>query len=418
MDPAAGRPVHRGRRRGGRRHVDRRDRHLLLTQGADAIRWASPSTPGHRLAAAALARSAVARAPDKPSLHLTLARALAGAGELDEAESALRRALARLPDHEALHEELAHVLARRGEVEAALACARGRDSPWASAFAFKLLVRHGRRAETVPLEAAVAAARPADADLLESRARRCRDDPEGLLRLSEAVLGHDPGAAHALHYKALALAQLGRGGEAAALMGLDRFLRLAPLPAPPGFGGEEDFRESVRGEILANPSLHRDPAGHATRFGVRTGTFPAAGDRAAAALVSAIRAAIGDYARALSGDHPFVRARPLRATLTQWALVFRGSGHQLPHHHPGCWLTGVYYVSARRDEPRPGDAFPGKIRIGGLPDWAGVAPPWPLLEFEPEPGTLLLFPSYVPHETVPPGEGAERISVAFDVTAA
>jgi hypothetical protein len=28
------------------------------------------------------------------------------------------------------------------------------------------------------------------------------------------------------------------------------------------------------------------------------------------------------------------------------------------------------------------------------------------------------FPSFIPHETVPPGEGAERISVAFDVTAA
>jgi hypothetical protein len=364
----------------------------------------------------ALARSALARAPDNPSLHLILARALAGAGELDEAESALRRALARLPDHESLHEELAYVLARRGEIEAALACARGRGAPWATPFAFKLLVRQGRRAETESLEAAVAAARPADPDLLESRAGRCRDDPEKLLSLSEDVLGHDPGAAHALYYKAVALAQLGRGEDAAALMGLDRFLRIAPLPAPPGFGGEEDFRESVRAEILANPGLHRDPAGHATRFGLRTRTFPAAGDRAAAALVGAIRGAIGAYAGALSGDHPFVRARPPRATLTQWALVFSGPGHQLPHHHPGCWLTGVYYVSAHSH--RPGAPYPGKIRIGGLPGWAGTAPPWPLLEIEPEPGTLLLFPSHVPHETVPPGEGAERISVAFDVAAA
>jgi hypothetical protein len=41
-----------------------------------------------------------------------------------------------------------------------------------------------------------------------------------------------------------------------------------------------------------------------------------------------------------------------------------------------------------------------------------------VIEVEPVPGTLLLFPSFVPHETVPPGEGAERISVAFDVAAA
>lgn len=383
-----------------------------------AIRWATPATPAHRLAAVALARSALARAPDNVSLHLALARALAGAGELAEAESVLRRASDGLPDQEALFEELAFVLACRGEVEAALDCARSREAPWAAPFVFKLLVRQGRRDETGPLEAKVAAARPADPDLLESRAKRSRDDPAKLLQLSEEVLVHEAGAAHALYYKAVALAQLGRGAEASALMGLDRFLEIARLPAPAGFGGEEAFREAVRGEILANPSLHRDPAGHATRFGLRTGHFPAAGDRAAPALVGAIRAAVEAYVAGLSGDHPFVRARPPRATMTQWALVFRGAGHQLAHHHPGCWLTGVYYVSARRDGGGPGRSFPGAIRLGGLPDWAGASPPWPVLEIEPVPGTLLLFPSFVPHETVPPGEEAERISVAFDVTAA
>lgn len=387
-------------------------------QGVERIRWASPRTPSHRLAAVALARAALAGDPDNPKLHLALAQALAGLGDLEEAQACLNRALARLPDHDGLHEELAHVLARRGEVEAALASARGRDSPWASPFVFKLLVRQGRRAETPPLEAAVAAARPADPDLLESRAGRSRDDPATLLGHCEDVLRHDSGAAHALYYKAVALAQLGRDEEAAALMGLDRFLRVAPLPAPPGFGSEAAFREAIRAEILSNPGLHPDPAGHATRFGVRTRTFPALGDRAATALVEAIRAAVGDYAGALSGDHPFVRARPPCATLNPWALVFRGGGHQLPHHHPGCWLTGVYYVSARFDPPRPEAPLPGIIRIGGLPGWAGVAAPWPVLEIQPEPGTLLLFPSFVPHETVPPGEGAERISVAFDVAAA
>lgn len=383
-----------------------------------AIRWASPATPRHRLAAVALARSGLARAPDNPSLHLALARALAGTGELDEAESALSLALARLPDHEALYEELAHVLARQGKVEAALACARDRDAPWASPFAFNLLVRQGRRAETAHLEAAVAAVKPADPDLLESRVKRVRGEPEKLLALCEDALRHDPAAAHALHYKAVALAQLGRGGEAAELMGLDRFLQVMPLPAPPGFGSGDDFRALVRSEIVANPGLHRDPAGHATRSGLRTRVFPVQGDLAATALVGAIRAAVDSYAEALDGDHPFVRARPGWATFTPWALLFRGAGHQLPHHHPGCWLTGVYYVSAHYDPPRPGAPAPGKLRIGGLPGWAGIDPPWPVLEIAPTPGTLILFPSFVPHETIPPGEGAERISVAFDVAAA
>lgn len=383
-----------------------------------AMRWASPRSPKHRLAAIALARSAVAAAPDKPFPYLALARALSGAGELEEAASLLDSACRRFPETEPLHEELANALGRLGEVEAALACARGRDAAWAPVFAFTLLARHGRRSETVALEAAVAAVHPADPNLLESRVKRARGDPRALLSLSEAVLSHDPSSAHALHHKAAALAQLGRGAEAAELMGLDRFLSIAPLPAPPGFGGDEAFREALRAEIIANPSLHPDPAGHATRFGLRTRTFPAAGDSAATALVESIRAAVADYADALAGDHPFVRGRPGRATFVPWALLFRGAGHQVAHHHPGCWLTGVYYVSARRDSAEPGAAHPGVIRIGVLPDGSGVEPPWGVLEVEPVPGTLLLFPSFVPHETVPPGDGAERISVAFDVTAA
>lgn len=383
-----------------------------------AIRWATPRSPKHRLAAVAVARAAVAADPDKPSAQLALARALAGAGELEEAASLLDRACRRFPDTEALHEERAHVLGSLGDIEAALACARGRDAPWAPVFAFTLLARHSRRSETAELEAAVAAVRPADPNLLESRAKRVRGDPLALLGLCEAVLSHDPASAHALHYKAVALAQLGRADEAAGLMGLDRFLSIAPLPAPPGFGGDEAFRDAVRAEILANPSLHPDPVGHATRSGLRTRRFPAAGDRAAAALTDAIRAAVSAYAGALAGDHPFVRSRPGRATFTPWALLFRGAGHQVAHHHPGCWLTGVYYVSARRDPATDGAAHPGVIRLGVLPDWATVEPPWPVLEVEPVPGTLLLFPSFVPHETVPPGEGAERISVAFDVAAA
>lgn len=382
------------------------------------IRWANPRSPAHRLAAVALGRSAVAAAPDKPAPLLALARALAGAGELDEAASVLRRACQRFPEVEPFHEELALVLARLGDVEAALECARARKAAWAPVFALNLLARQGRRSEAVEFEAAVAAVRPADPNLLESRIKRARGDPLAMLRLCQEVLTHDPGSAHALYHKAVALAQLRRVSEAAELMGLDRFLRITQLPAPPSFGGEEEFREAVRAEVLANPSLHADPVGHATRSGLRTRHFPAAGDRAATALVDAIRTAVAAYADALAGDHPFVRACPRRATFTPWALVFRGPGHQVVHHHPGCWLTGVYYVSARRDPPEPEPGEAGLIRIGTLPEDTGIEPPWQVLEVKPVPGTLLLFPSFVPHETVPPGEGAERISVAFDVASA
>jgi hypothetical protein len=90
--------------------------------------------------------------------------------------------------------------------------------------------------------------------------------------------------------------------------------------------------------------------------------------------------------------------------------VLRGRGHQRLHHHPRPWLTGVYYVAAPGGSPPP-----GAIRIGPLPAWAGVDPPWPVRDIAPEPGTLLLFPSFFPHETLPTESDPERVSVAFDV---
>jgi hypothetical protein len=309
---------------------------------------------------------------------------------------------------------LAQAFGSSGDVEAALAAVEGwRDEAWAAQFALKLLSGHRRFGEAEAYEARVAAADPADPALIESRARRLRSEPEAMLRLCRAALARDPGATHALYYTAIALAQLGRSDEALSVMALDRFVAISDLLPAPGFADATVLHAAVREEVRANPTLRPDVVGHATRNGLRTAKFPLAGDTASSALVRSIEGAILRYAEGLHGDHPFVAAQPKKASFTAWALVFREAGHQVPHHHPEPWLTGVYYVAAPDGRPRP-----GALRIGVFPQWAGVAPPWPVHTIEPEPGRLVLFPSFVPHETVPTGSAAERISIAFDVAEA
>jgi tetratricopeptide (TPR) repeat protein len=352
----------------------------------------------------ALAERAATARPGAPAALLTLAKALGAAGRPAEAAAVLGQAAADFAEDEPLQAALASANARIGEVESALAVAeRWRDRPWAPRLALRLLAERGRFDEAAAWEDEVAAVAPADPDLLECRARRVRGDPAALLALSEAALAADPGSSHAVYYCAVALALLGRSAEAAAIMDVESFLARSRLGAPA-------FRARLKAEIIANPTLRPDPAGHTTRHGLRTLAFPAPGDEAAPALLDLIRGAVGDYAAALDGDHPFVRARPEQAALTAWAIILRGRGHQLLHHHPRPWLTGVYYVDAPGGRPRP-----GAIRIGRLPGWAGIEPPWPVREIAPEPGTLLLFPSFLPHETLPTGSEAERVSVAFDV---
>lgn len=374
------------------------------------MRWASPPSPAHKLALLRLAEGAARARPDSPRLQGVWAEALEAVGEQERALGEFASACVRFPRDDALHSRHAEALLRAGQTETALDLVRPwLPAPWAQKLQLKLLARSGRQA--AELEAALSRADPADPDLLDYRAGQLRASPEALLGACDEVLRRRPDAMNAVYHKAMALAALGRSEEAAGLMGLDRFLRVERLDPPAPFGGR--FAEVLSREIRGNPTLHSDPAGHATRQGRRTRTFPLPGDQAATALLLAIRDRVADYAEGLAGAHPFVAARPARATLKSWALVFDSRGHQVLHHHPGPWLTGVYYVTA----PSDGEGA-GALRIGTTPEWLGRPPPWGVVEVAPEAGTLVLFPSFVPHETRPTGSDEPRISVAFDVAPA
>jgi hypothetical protein len=378
------------------------------------VRWASVPTPAHRLALLRLAEGAALARPEAPRLQRLWAEALEAVGERERALGVFASACERFPDAETLHSGHAEALLRAGRIDSALAHLRPWPSSlWAQKLRLKLLMRAGREAEAEELEAALARADPADPDLLTFRAAKLRDSPNALLDLCDEALEHCPQAVHVLYHKALALTALGRSKEAAALMGLDSFLRIVRLDPPRPFDDRNGFAAELRSEIEANPTLHSDPIGHATRKGRRTATFPLPGDRAGTALIDAIKAQVADYCAGLAGDHPFVAARPRRANLKSWALIFDARGHQVLHHHPGPWLTGVYYAAAPEGRDRP-----GALRIGSVPAWLGAPPPWKVVDVAPEPGTLVLFPSFVPHETLPTGREETRISVAFDVTAA
>lgn len=375
------------------------------------LEWAERPSSEARRAALSLATSAATADPDNPALQLALGRTLEITGEVERAAETFRAALARFPGSEPLTKALASALGRLGEIDEALSLAkRVADRGWADCLALSLLVQSGRFEEAASFEAAVAAADPFDPALVELRLRRLRREPQAMLRLCDGLLAERPGYTPALHHKAIALAQVGHGEAAAALMGIDNFVRDTWLAPIEGFTDEPQFLAALEAEIASARDLRRDPAGYATVAGFRTRRFPGSGDRASAALVGALRAAAGDYSAALRGDHPFVRARPKRASLTAWGLVFGEAGRQRIHYHSEAWLTGVYYVAAPEIE---GDG--GSIRIGIMPGWAGIDPPWPVLTIKPQPGRLLIFPSFVPHDTVPTGAAGKRIAVAFDV---
>jgi uncharacterized protein (TIGR02466 family) len=103
-------------------------------------------------------------------------------------------------------------------------------------------------------------------------------------------------------------------------------------------------------------------------------------------------------------------------SMSAWANINRQGDFNNMHTHPGATWSGVYYVDHGESDPQGAGTA---IRLAD-PCQARTNVFFPELTssnilFRPEPGLMILFPSYVPH-AVPPHRGDRpRISIAFNV---
>jgi tetratricopeptide (TPR) repeat protein len=384
------------------------------------MEWVHDLGPKKVRVAAELARRRVVDAPDLPISWLVLADILTEMGEFKEAAASLRDAVKRLPRSAQLRCRLAWALIQhdafeeaRAQGDAALALAP--DDPKIRMLHFELLARTRSWDAAGKSLDAIAGPVPTSGAI---RTQEKRLDSAGLLAFCEARLAEDPASTAAVFYKAIALARLGRGEEARAVMSLDKHVAICDLPPPAEYGAGEKFRQLLAAEICRNPTLAPDPRGKATRDGRQTRHLRQPDAVAIEALIEQIKRAAEDYERRLSGvDKVFSAVRPKLARLDIWAVVCGRDGRQKAHLHPHGWLSGVYYVTAPRSAGA--NLYRGPLILGALDSQThGVEPPWGTREIEPVPGRLVLFPSYVPHATQPSGVEGVRISVAFDVVPA
>jgi hypothetical protein len=148
-------------------------------------------------------------------------------------------------------------------------------------------------------------------------------------------------------------------------------------------------------------------------------------------------------ARAEETDEPFRDAdgaastSELRAPTEAWLNASQKEALNLLHHHSDSTWSGAYYVDdGRGDEPGfLGGQLLLRLTPGGghgscEPDEENHVPrmalrgvyasasyeQWQYLEVRPEPGSLILFPSWLSHAVAPHFGSAERISVSFNVS--
>ena len=101
-----------------------------------------------------------------------------------------------------------------------------------------------------------------------------------------------------------------------------------------------------------------------------------------------------------------------------WVNLLDNGGRQAMHNHANSFISGVLYLTATHPDART--VFmksPGGTDFSFKNDHAGVtlgpysADKW--ISPAPEPGDMVLFPSYLMH-AVPPNPGERRITLAFN----
>ena len=114
--------------------------------------------------------------------------------------------------------------------------------------------------------------------------------------------------------------------------------------------------------------------------------------------------------------HPLMLQYPSDTLLQGWALETLDDGHEARHIHVRGWLTAVYYLRVPEREVRTVSPPPGSVVFGPWPapmhQSAHVFPGW---HIEPSEGMLLIFPSFLAHQTIPTETSASRLCLSLDV---
>jgi tetratricopeptide (TPR) repeat protein len=392
-------------------------------------------------------------ARDSPELLVHVGRALAAANRAAEAETRITDALAHWPTSVELHILLAELRWQRGAgadslrwLEAAID-AHPRElglrlvaagllrnmenapralelleaglarAPESAAFLTSLgvvLDDLDRSREALgPLRAAIPRARnPATAMLnLASVLLRTGDAAEAL-EIFERLIEGAPDDQKFLAYRATALRLLGDPRHAA-LCDHQRFVRTYRLVPPPEYADIAAFNAAFARELDALHFSTQRPLAQSLRGGTQTERRLPADNPVIAQFFAMLDAPIRDYIGRLDrGDatHPTTRrARDGYRIGGSWSVKLAPGGFHTNHVHPEGWLSSAYYVEV---PPMDDGSRAAWLKFGE----PGVRVDLPPEHFvRPEPGLLVLFPSFFWHGTVPFQDGGGRLTAAFDV---
>ncbi len=399
---------------------------------------------GWREEALALLARAMEGDPASPEIAYALGHCLQDLGRIDAAITAYERAITLRPTDRAAHASLNGLLWRQGRSDAwlesyrlALALYPG-DEGLLCDLADRLLLA-GDAAGAAALLAPHAGAGGPELQHQLGRARWSLGESEAALARFDAAGDFAP----AMREAARACIILDRPGEALdrlePLLAADRFDQQGLALQGLGWRFTGDPREAwlndaerlVSTSLLAPPdagfnarldaalsALHRDrqhPLDQTLRGGTQTSDdLFALPDPMIAQVRGMIEAQVAEWIAGLprDADHPFLSRNTGRFAFSgSWSVRLRSSGFHENHIHPEGWISACYYVALPDavSHERQGWLKFGEtgLRLGERERITRM--------IRPEPGLLVLFPSYFYHGTVPFEDTGHRTTIAFDI---
>jgi tetratricopeptide (TPR) repeat protein len=252
----------------------------------------------------------------------------------------------------------------------------------------------------------------------------CNGRPDLAAECCDRALQFDRPPTTALSIKSAALNELGERKAAADILRLDTLVQ-AEIPSPPlgnGFtyGSVTQFNEDLQERILNHPSLKYTTSNRSMKKGRGTAElFNGSESGAIAVFKNMVFESVDAYMKGLPGDltHPFIRHMPQDIEINAWGNVYDDDGMQEAHFHPPAWLSGVYYpISPDRVKESAPDDIAGALELGRAYFRLQSSDDPPVRIIKPEDGLMVLFPSYISHQTVPLGPSeSPRVSIAFDI---
>jgi hypothetical protein len=269
----------------------------------------------------------------------------------------------------------------------------------------------GRLAEGLSLAAGAVRRRPgsAPAHICHAEAALANGAAADALLSAESALAIHPDNQHAIALFATACRARG-DARWNALYDYERLVKSYTIDVPDGWPSISAYLSDLSIDIAHEHPFRAHPFNQSLRGGSQAVNILHSSRPALSAFASALQGPIARYIETLATAPEPLRRRYLGsyAFKGMWSVRLHAGGRHVSHVHPAGWISSACYLQLP-DAPEP----EGWIEFGrpGIPCQPDLPAEY---RIRPEPGMLVLFPSYMWHGTIPFGTG-ERLTAAFDL---